>query len=143
MPATDLLSTAATAVSSAPLLRITGLPVHFGGIVTLDDVSFDVQAGQICGLIGPNGAGKTTLSNCPSRLYEAASGTVLFAGQHLLELPRHGVAGLGIGRTFQHRTLFPTMSVRDNILTGGHCCCRSGFVANALAFRLSGSRSDF
>ena len=124
--------------SSAPLLSIKGLSVHFGGIVALDNVSFDVKAGQICGLIGPNGAGKTTLFNCLSRLYQAGSGTIHFAGERLLDLPRHRVARLGIGRTFQNLALFQTMSVRDNVLTGGHCHGRSGFVANALRLPIVG-----
>lgn len=132
MSAPDLLPIAATAVSSAPLLRIKELSVRFGGIVALDNVSFDVKAAHICGLIGPNGAGKTTLLNCLSRLYQATSGSILFASQPLLEFPRHRIAGLGIGRTFQHLALFPTMSVRDNVLTGGHCRCHSGFLANSL-----------
>ena len=124
--------------SSAPLLSIKGLSVHFGGIVALDNVSFDVKAGQIGGLIGPNGAGKTTLFNCLSRLYQAGSGTIHFAGERLLELPRHRVARLGIGRTFQNLALFQTMSVCDNVLIGGHCRGRSGFVANALRLPIVG-----
>ena len=130
--AADLPKTAVAAESSAPLLSIKGLSVCFGGIVALDNVSFDVKAGQICGLIGPNGAGKTTLLNCLSRLYQAGSGTIDFAGEPLLRLPCHRVARLGISRTFQNLALFRTMSVRDNVLTGGHCRSRSGFVANAL-----------
>ena len=130
--AADLPKTAVAAESSAPLLSIKGLSVRFGGIVALNDVSFDVKAGQICGLIGPNGAGKTTLLNCLSRLYQAGSGTIDFAGEPLLGQPCHRVALLGIGRTFQNLALFRTMSVRDNVLTGGHCRSRSGFVANAL-----------
>ena len=130
--AADLPRTAVAAESSAPLLSIKGLSVRFGGIVALDNVSFDVKAGQICGLIGPNGAGKTTLFNCLSRLYQAGAGTIDFAGERLLQLPRHRVARLGIGRTFQNLALFETMSVRDNVLIGGHCRGRSGFVANAL-----------
>jgi branched-chain amino acid transport system ATP-binding protein len=118
--------------TSTPLLSVKGLSMRFGGIVALDNVSFDVKAGQICGLIGPNGAGKTTLFNCLSRLYQAGTGTIHLAGEPLLELPRHRVAGLGIGRTFQNLALFQTMSVRDNVLIGGHCRGRSGFVANAL-----------
>jgi branched-chain amino acid transport system ATP-binding protein len=118
--------------SSAPLLSIKGLSMRFGGIVALDNISFDVKAGRICGLIGPNGAGKTTLFNCLSRLYQPGTGTIHFAGERLLELPRHRVARLGIGRTFQNLALFQTMSVRDNILVGGHCRSRGGFVANAL-----------
>ena len=71
--------------SSAPagnaLLSVRGVSVRFGGIVALDDVSFDVARGDICGLIGPNGAGKTTLFNCMSRLYQYQSGDILFEGQ--------------------------------------------------------------
>jgi branched-chain amino acid transport system ATP-binding protein len=117
---------------SEPLLSISGLSVRFGGIVALDNVSFDVQPGQICGLIGPNGAGKTTLFNCLSRLYHADAGTVRFEGRPLLSLPRHRIAPLGIGRTFQNLALFRSMSVRDNIMIGGHCRSRGGFLANAL-----------
>ena len=126
------LPTAVVAETSAPLLSIKGLSMRFGGIVALDNISFDVKAGRICGLIGPNGAGKTTLFNCLSRLYQPGTGTIHFAGERLLELPRHRVARLGIGRTFQNLALFQTMSVRDNILIGGHCRSRGGFVANAL-----------
>jgi branched-chain amino acid transport system ATP-binding protein len=114
------------------------LSVRFGGIVALDDVSFDVKAGQICGLIGPNGAGKTTLFNCLSRLYQAGAGTIDFAGERLLQLPRHRVARLGIARTFQNLALFQTMSVRDNVLIGSHCRSRGGFVANALRLPIVG-----
>jgi branched-chain amino acid transport system ATP-binding protein len=120
-PAVDLSPTAVATESTAPLLSIKGLSVRFGGVVALDNVFFDVKAGQICDLIGPNGAGKTTLFNCLSRLYQPGSGTIQFAGERLLELPRHRVARLGIGRTFQNLALFQTMSVRDNVLIGGHC----------------------
>jgi branched-chain amino acid transport system ATP-binding protein len=130
--------TAVSAQSSVPLLSIKGLSVRFGGIVALENVSFDVKAGQICGLIGPNGAGKTTLLNCLSRLYHAGTGTIHFAGESVLQVPRHRVARLGIGRTFQNLALFQTMSVRDNILIGGHCRSRNGFVANALRLPIVG-----
>jgi branched-chain amino acid transport system ATP-binding protein len=131
-------STHVAAESGAPLLSIRGLSVRFGGIVALDNVSFDVKAGQICGLIGPNGAGKTTLFNCLSRLYQAGTGTIHFAGERLLQLPRHRIARLGIGRTFQNLALFQTMSVRDNVLIGSHCRSRGGFVANALRLPIVG-----
>ena len=136
--AADLPKTAVAADSSAPLLSIRGLSVRFGGILALDNVSFDVKAGQICGLIGPNGAGKTTLLNCLNRLYQASTGTIDFAGEHLLQLPRYRVASLGIGRTFQNLALFHTMSVRENILIGGHCRGRSGFVANTMRLPMVG-----
>jgi branched-chain amino acid transport system ATP-binding protein len=114
------------------LLSISKLSVRFGGIIALDDVSFDVAPGQICGLIGPNGAGKTTLFNCLSGLYRAGSGTIRFDGSQLLDSPVHNVAALGIGRTFQNLALFRTMSVRRNVMVGGHCRSRGGFLANAL-----------
>ena len=123
---------ARAAADGRPLLGIRGLSVRFGGIVALDSVSFDVQPGQICGLIGPNGAGKTTLFNCLSRLYQADSGSVEFEGKPLLGLPKHAIAPLGIGRTFQNLALFRSMSVRDNVMIGGHCRSRGGFLANAL-----------
>jgi branched-chain amino acid transport system ATP-binding protein len=115
-----------------PLLEVRDVAVRFGGIVALDGVSFDVEAGGIIGLIGPNGAGKTTLFNCLSRLYECDRGEIVFAGAPLLALPRHRIAGLGIGRTFQNVALFQSMTVRDNVMLGGHCRGRSGFFANAL-----------
>ena len=115
-----------------PLLEVRDLAVRFGGIVALDGVSFDVEAGRVVGLIGPNGAGKTTLFNCLSRLYECDRGEIVFAGTPLLALPRHRVAKLGIGRTFQNVALFPSMSVRDNVMLGAHCRGRSGFFASAL-----------
>jgi branched-chain amino acid transport system ATP-binding protein len=114
------------------LLRVQNVGVRFGGIVALDDVSFDVPAGNIVGLIGPNGAGKTTLFNCLSRLYQCGSGDILFDGSSLLQVPRHRVAGLGIGRTFQNLALFRTMTVLENIMIGQHCRTHSGFFVNFL-----------
>ena len=114
------------------LLAVTNVSVRFGGIVALDGVSFDVAPGRIVGLIGPNGAGKTTLFNCLSRLYPCDTGSIDFDGRALLEVPRHGIAALGIGRTFQNLALFRTMTVLDNVLLGRHCRTSSGFLANAL-----------
>jgi branched-chain amino acid transport system ATP-binding protein len=114
------------------LLSVRDLSVRFGGIVALDGVSFDVGRGQICGLIGPNGAGKTTLFNCLSRLYRAERGSILFEDRPLFEVPKHRIAALGIGRTFQNVALFGTMSVRENVMVGTHCRGRGGFLADAL-----------
>ena len=125
---------AADAARLPPAARSPGSDVamRFGGVVALGGVSFDVGYGQICGLIGPNGSGKTTLFNCISGIYRYADGDILFEGRSLKNLPRHRMAGLGLGRTFQNVALFRSMSVRDNILVGAHHLGRSGFIANAL-----------
>ncbi|HVV95055.1 MAG TPA: ABC transporter ATP-binding protein [Hyphomicrobiales bacterium] len=119
-----------------PLLSVDNVTVRFGGITALDGVSFDVQAGDICGLIGPNGAGKTTLFNCLSRLYRPASGEIRFDGHALSSVPVHRMADLGIGRTFQNVALFRSLTVLENIMLGGHVRGQGGFVANALKLPL-------
>src|SRR5262249_50247401 len=115
---------------ASPLLRIRDLSLRFGGIVALDGVSFDVERGRICGLIGPNGAGKTTLFNCLSRLCRPQSGAIEFDGRNLLAQPVHAIAALGIGRTFQNLALFASMTVRENVMVGGHCRSRGEFFSN-------------
>jgi branched-chain amino acid transport system ATP-binding protein len=124
----------APVLARSALLRVTGVTVRFGGIVALDRVSFDVEDGQVCGLIGPNGAGKTTLFNCLSRLYPFQEGSILFDGRTLVDVPRHRIASLGIGRTFQNLALFRTLTVQENVMLGAHSRTRAGFVACALRF---------
>ena len=123
-----------------PVLEVRDVAVHFGGIVALDGVSFDIPKDLIVGLIGPNGAGKTTLFNCLSRLYTPNAGEILFKGRSLLGLPPNRIASLGIGRTFQNLALFPTLSVLDNVMIGGHSRTGSDFVSNA--FRLPWVRRE-
>jgi branched-chain amino acid transport system ATP-binding protein len=105
------------------LLEVRNVTRRFGGIVALDDVSFDVAEGEIVGLIGPNGAGKTTAFNVITRLYAPSSGELLFEGESLLATPPHGVVRRGIARTFQNLELFKTMTVRENVLVGAHARC--------------------
>jgi branched-chain amino acid transport system ATP-binding protein len=102
------------------LLSIQDVSIRFGGIVALDDVSFDVPSGAIVGLIGPNGAGKTTLFNCVTRMYTPNSGQILFDGHDLLHDPRHRIIGRGLARTFQNVELFRRMTVIENVLCGLH-----------------------
>jgi len=128
----DAAAASAPLVAAAPLLEIADVVVRFGGVVALGGVSFAVGRNQICGLIGPNGSGKTTLFNCISGIYRRARGDIRFEGRSLTGLPRHRMAELGIGRTFQNVALFRSMSVRDNVLVGAHHLGRAGFVSNAL-----------
>ena len=106
---------------------------RFGGIVALDDVSFDVAEGQIAGLIGPNGAGKTTVFNVITRVYRPDGGQVVFDGRNLLRTPPHKIVKRGIARTFQNVELFPGMSVLDNVLVGTHA--KTGWFAERRARR--------
>ena len=115
-----------------PLLAVRNVGISLGGIVALDDVSFDLSAGQILGLIGPNGAGKTTLFNCLSRLYTPNRGTILFEGRNILDRSADRIAHVGIARTFQNLALFRTMSVLDNVRVGGHSQSRSDFFSDAM-----------
>jgi branched-chain amino acid transport system ATP-binding protein len=118
-----------------PLLEVRNVTRRFGGIVALDDVSFDVEAGAIAGLIGPNGAGKTTVFNVITRLYRLDEGQVVFDGANLLRTPPHKIVRRGIARTFQNVELFPGMSVFDNVLVGTHA--RSGWFAERRARRFA------
>jgi branched-chain amino acid transport system ATP-binding protein len=102
------------------LLSLQNATLRFGGIVALDDVSFDVSEGTIAGLIGPNGAGKTTAFNAITRLYRLDSGEIAFDGRSLIHMPPSRIIRLGIARTFQNVELFPTMTVLENVLVGAH-----------------------
>ncbi len=102
------------------MLSVEHLTRRFGGVVALDDVSFDVPDGQILGLIGPNGAGKTTAFNVITRLYKPDSGRVVYDGENLLKVAPYDIVRRGIARTFQNVELFSRMSVLENVLVGAH-----------------------
>ena len=87
--------------SITPLLRITEVSKNFGGIYALNEVSFDLQEGEILGIIGPNGSGKTTLVNCITGFIELSSGEVLYRGKKISGKSPHKIADMGITRTFQ------------------------------------------
>jgi branched-chain amino acid transport system ATP-binding protein len=105
-------------MSTTPLLQLTGLTKHFGGLPALQAVSFAILPGQIIGLIGPNGAGKTTLINCLSGVVTPDWGTITLAGQDITQWPPHQRARLGLSRTFQNLRLFPHLTVLENVLCG-------------------------
>ncbi len=101
------------------VLTLDEVSIEFGGITALDGVTFDVNAGQICGLIGPNGAGKTTLFNCITRIYQPSGGRIGWKGDDLLKVRPHALASAGIARTFQNLALFGGMTVFENTMAGG------------------------
>jgi branched-chain amino acid transport system ATP-binding protein len=102
------------------MLTVEHVRRRFGGIVALDDVSFDVGEGEIVGLIGPNGAGKTTMFNLITRVYGADAGEIAFEGTTLLRTPPHRIVKRGIARTFQNVELFGSMTVLEHVLLGRH-----------------------
>ncbi|WP_051266507.1 branched-chain amino acid ABC transporter ATP-binding protein/permease [Nakamurella lactea] len=100
------------------ILDVRGVGKRFRGLIALQDVSFQVRAGEIRGIVGPNGSGKTTLFNVISGLYKPSSGQVIFAGKPATGRPPHQLAHAGMARTFQNLRLFHLMSVRENVLVG-------------------------
>ncbi len=122
------------------VLDVRDVTVRFGGIVALDGLSFDIDEGQVCGLIGPNGAGKTTMFNVVSRIYQPTAGSVMYRGTELLDVPAHGIAHLGIARTFQNLALFPTMTLLENVMVGAHSQGRVGF--GRAVFRIGAAREN-
>src|SRR6202165_3714909 len=103
-----------------PIISIDGVTKRFGGLVAVNNVSFQVPKGQVFALIGPNGAGKTTLFNCVTGLFRPTLGSVLLEGRPITGLKPHEVARLGIARTFQNIRLFDYMSALDNVRLGQH-----------------------
>ena len=99
-----------------PILSVVGVNKHFGGVVAVKDLSFDVQAGEVIELMGPNGAGKTTLINIISGEYKPDSGNVKFKGNDITSLPPHKVCHYGIARTYQIPLPFSKLTVLQNIV---------------------------
>ncbi len=108
------------------LLSAKNLSVRFGGVLAVNNVSFDVKKGEVFTLIGPNGAGKTTVFNLISRIYTPTSGEISYEGLVLTAQPPHKIASLGIARTFQNIELFENASVLHNLLIGRHTHRKSG-----------------
>ncbi len=116
------------------ILQVRGITRRFGGLLAINNVSFDVQDKEILSVIGPNGAGKSTLFKLISSFLKPTSGEVLFNGARISGLSPHKVARLGVVRTFQETTIFRTMSVRDNIIISHHlraCASLPGFLLNS------------
>ncbi len=104
----------------APLLRADSVTKAFGGLVAVDDVSFEVPERSIVSIIGPNGAGKTTFFNMLTGLYRPSLGRVIFDGSDVTTKRPDQITAMGVARTFQNIRLFGTMSAVENVLVGQH-----------------------
>ncbi len=112
---------------NVPLLYVDSLTKSFGGLVALDQTSLSVQSGEIHALIGPNGAGKTTLIHHISGAMHADAGRIVFDGHDVTQLPLHQRARQGLARSYQITSVFPHLSVQDNLALAILATQRSGF----------------
>lgn len=124
------------------LLEVRDISVRFGGIVALNQLSFEIEEGQILGLIGPNGAGKTTLFNVVSRIYDPTEGAINYDGKNLLDLAPHKIATVGIYRTFQNLALWKGLTVLENVMVGDHTRTKSNFVTATLRLGVGKEERD-
>ncbi len=116
----------------APQLRVTALSKTFGGVLAVDQVSFDLESGKVNSIIGPNGAGKTTLLNMLTGVYAPSAGKVAFEGADVTGLAPHQLAACGMARTFQNLQIFFNMSALENVMVGRHLRERAGWFAAML-----------
>jgi branched-chain amino acid transport system ATP-binding protein len=100
------------------IVEVKNLTIKFGGLVALDNISFNIKRGEILGLIGPNGAGKTTCFNAMTGVYKPTSGQVVLEGQVINGLKQHKITRLGLSRTFQNIRLFGEMTALENVVVG-------------------------
>ncbi len=110
------------------LLEIRGLTKIFGGLTAVNELDFDVSQGELLGLIGPNGAGKTTLFNLISGVLKPTRGKVLYKGKDITGLKTNKIASLGVVRTFQATSIFPEMTVFDNVVVAHHLQAKAGLM---------------
>jgi branched-chain amino acid transport system ATP-binding protein len=115
------------------LMEVHNLHKDFGGLKANDDISFNMEEGELMGLIGPNGAGKTTLFNCIAGLHPVTSGQIIFDGHDITKFTAHEVARLGLARTFQVYVASGDLTVVENVMVGCFMRTRSSSKAKARA----------
>lgn len=120
-----------------PLLEISNLSKHFGGLIAVGDLNLAVHQGEILGLIGPNGAGKSTVFNMISGSIPPTSGRLSFKSEDITKLPPHRIAQRGIARVFQGNVLFQNFTVMTNVLVGLHLHTNMGLWGTLFGTRYS------
>jgi ABC-type branched-subunit amino acid transport system ATPase component/ABC-type branched-subunit amino acid transport system permease subunit len=126
-----------------PLLRVDGLTKTFGGLVAVDRVDFEVNAGEVLGLIGPNGAGKSTIFNLISGVLRPTAGRIVFDSVESSHVQPQTLAARGLARTFQHVKLRPNMTTIENVMLGAYCRTHTGFVAGSLRLDRQAEKSVY
>ena len=132
--AADRLHHRVMPVADSPVLDVKSARKTFGGLIAVNDVTFNVNAREIVGLIGPNGAGKSTCFNLISGALDATAGSITFMGQALTGQSASMISRLGLARTFQHVKLVATMTVIENVALGAYLRGTKGILASALKF---------
>jgi branched-chain amino acid transport system ATP-binding protein len=117
---------------AGPLLATEHVTKAFGGLVAVEDVSFQVRPRSIVSIIGPNGAGKTTFFNMLTGLYKPTLGRIVFAGSDVTGRRPDIITSLGVARTFQNIRLFSSMSAAENVMVGQHARMRAGLFGSIL-----------
>jgi branched-chain amino acid transport system ATP-binding protein len=115
-----------------PLLKLDHVTQRFGGLVAVNDLSFEIEAGSIVAMIGPNGAGKSTAFNLVTGIYKPSAGRITFNGRDVTGMATSAIAALGIARTFQNIRLFAFMSALENVTTGEHALLRANLLDSLL-----------
>jgi branched-chain amino acid transport system ATP-binding protein len=122
------------------MLQVDQLTKRFGGLLAVNEVSFEVAQGELVGIIGPNGAGKSTLFNLIAGVYSPDSGGVLLDGQPIDNLKPHERTRLGLARTFQGALAFPNLTILENVMVGRQTKAVASVLE--LMFRLPRGRRD-
>lgn len=125
---------------SNTVLRMEDLTMQFGGVVAVNNLSLEVNEGEIVALIGPNGAGKTTVFNMVTGIYRPEFGDVIFQSRKITGKKPHRIVSYGIARTFQNIRLFPGMTCLENVMAGRHCRSSSGLFSSI--FKTSSQRAE-
>jgi len=115
-----------------PILTTTRVSKIFGGLVAVNDVTFDIPRRRIVSIIGPNGAGKTTFFNMLTGLYRASTGRITFEGKDITRTRPDKITKAGVARTFQNIRLFSTMTAVENVMVGEHSRMKAGIVGSVL-----------